>query len=281
MISKLKGVLAAVMGFGLCLGSGPAAEPRSLGDLVNHPEGATVPDMLAVLDQEAGKSDSSFEFGRVFANACRRADGGTLPKFIRIFNAWSAPAYVKGAPFAVLAEAWLRLRTPETLPTRLVFPDPPPEPRAAPEDYPEELRRAAECYLQVAEPFRKLRDARISREKGVDFQTHESEYWRLIGQLLEGKDGPFAGQLLAYRWGGGCGTGSDAFEDPQSHALVLALAADGRWAEAAGAALSVAPSPETDGAIRVLSACVPDPRQVVIGGLAFLATRPDGVWLER
>lgn len=48
----------------------------------------------------------------------------------------------------------------------------------------------------------------------------------------------------------------------------MALVADERWAEAAGAALAVSAQGELGGSVRVLSACLPDPETVVVGGLA-------------
>ena len=63
---------------------------------------------------------------------------------------------------------------------------------------------------------------------------------------------------------------------PQSRALLMALAADRRWREAAGAALEVTSSADLEAALRVLEACVPDPLQTVAGGLASLDRDPRG-----
>ena len=91
---------------------------------------------------------------------------------------------------------------------------------------------------------------------------------------LEQKEGPWTDDFLSYRWGGKCGTGREYFDVPQSRLLVMALAADQRWSEAAGAVLAVMPSADAEGSLRVLEACVADPLKVVVGGLAYFDLGP-------
>jgi len=71
-----------------------------------------------------------------------------------------------------------------------------------------------------------------------------------------------------------CGSGSEYFVLPQSRLLVMALAADQRWTEAAGAAMAVMPSVDAEGSLRLLEACVGDPLRVIIGGLAYFDLGP-------
>jgi hypothetical protein len=108
----------------------------------------------------------------------------------------------------------------------------------------------------------------------VDFQTHVPAYWKLVERLLEQKEGPWSDDFLSYRWGGKCGSGSEYFVVPQSRLLVMALAAEQRWTEAAGAVLAVMPSADAEGSLRVLEACVTDPLKVVVGGLAYFDLGP-------
>ena len=100
----------------------------------------------------------------------------------------------------------------------------------------------------------------LALQKGnIDFQTHRTDYWKLVERLLEQKEGPWTDDFLRYRWGGMCGSGSEYFDMPQSRLLVMALVVDQRWSEAAGAVLAVMPSADAEGSLRVLEACVPDP----------------------
>lgn len=140
-----------------------------------------------------------------------------------------------------------------------------------PDGYPTALREAMKRYLQVDAPFQLLTKA---QNPTIDFQTHEDGYKKLLDELIVGTSGPFTDRVLAHRWGGWCGTGSDQFHNPQSVALLLALGSDERWAEAAGAALHVWPA-GAKGAARLLAGLVPDPESVITGGLALVDLQPD------
>ena len=55
---------------------------------------------------------------------------------------------------------------------------------AAPDGYPRELREAALEYERVRAPF-------LALQRGnIDFQTHRTDYWKLVERLLEQKEGP-------------------------------------------------------------------------------------------
>lgn len=262
------------------------AEPRSLKTihdiLISHPDDVPVSEMIGAL-REAGKDlgeNDGFAFWKTFEVACRRAQPEEMQTLAGIFEALPADSYFKAKLFSAMAEAWISREVPAQLPGRPEFPKPATAIPSAPAGYPQDMREAAERYLQVVTPFQLLTEARKPDQKSTDYQTHEVEYWNLAAQLLAKKEGPFTEKFLAYRWGGWCGTGSDQFRDPQSIALLMALAADKRWAEAVGAALNVAPSEEVGGALRVLSACVPDAEKVVVGGLALIDLSPKNYRIE-
>jgi hypothetical protein len=264
----LLGLLAA--GILFCLGA-QAAEKRSLDDIATvlwqDSHGVSLRETLAVL-AEVGEKNSSSTFNFVFSETCRRADADALKDLVRIFNAFPPESYQKGVLFTPLADAWLRVRISPKLPQRPVFPDTPTKLPAAPDGYPRELREAVMDYVHVKGSFQLL-------QKGnIDFQTHRPAYWQLVSGLLEQKEGPWTDRFLAYRWGGWCGSGSEYFVVPQSRVLVMALAADQRWTEAAGAVLSVMPSADAEASLRVLEACVADPLKVVVGGLAHFDLGP-------
>jgi hypothetical protein len=264
------------VGMLFCLGA-QAAEKRNLADIRNalwDSDDVSLQEMLAAL-REAGDKNLSITFNTVFCETCRRADADALGDLVRIFNAFPPESYQKGDFFTPLADAWLRVRISAKLPRRPVFPDVPTKMPAAPDGYPRELREAALEYERVRAPF-------LALQRGnIDFKTHRTDYWKLVERLLEQKEGPWADDFLRYRWGGMCGSGSEYFDMPQSRLLVMALAADQRWSEAAGAVLAVMPSADAEGSLRVLEACVPDPLKVVVGGLACFDLGPQGFLTPR
>lgn len=262
------------------------AEPRSLKAihdiLISHPDDVPVSDMIGALreaEKDLGKKEA-YAFWKTFEIACRRAQPDEMPALTSIFEVFPEDSYYKTKLFLALANAWLSREIPPQLPARPKFPQPTAAIPSAPTGYPQDLREAAERYLQVSTPFQSLTEERKPDQTSTDYQTHKPEYWKLASQLLAKKDGPFTEKFLAYRWGGWCGTGSDQFQDPQSFALLMALATDKRWAEAAGAALNVTSSGEVGGALRVLSACVRDPEKVVVGGLAAIDLGPKDYLIE-
>lgn len=225
------------------------------------------------------RSDAT-AFSEALKNAGARARAGDWLGAAEILESFPGDSYYKRKLFSDLAFVWMLLEVPPQLPDKPEFPQPSTALPCAPTGYPQDLREAAEFYLQVVTPFQLLTEARKPDQTSTDYQTHKVDYWNLTAQLLAKKDGPFADKFLAYRWGGWCGTGSDQFRDPQSIALLMALVADKRWAEAAGAALSVAPREDIGGALRVLSACVPDAKKVVIGGLSVIDLGPKEYRIE-
>ncbi|MFZ4776348.1 MAG: hypothetical protein ACOYM3_13330 [Terrimicrobiaceae bacterium] len=268
------------------LSSSFAAEPGSLkaihNILISHPDGVPVSGMIDAL-REAGKDSDkkeAYEFWKTFEAACRRANADEMQALTGIFEAFPSDSYYKARLFSPLANAWLFREVPTPLAARPEFPQTSTALPSTPSGYPPDLREAAERYLAVASPFQSLTETRKPDKAWIDYQTHKTDYWKLTAQLLAKKDGPFSEKFLAYRWGGWCGTGSDQFRDPQSVALLMALVADNRWAEAAGAALSVAPNDDIGGALRVLSAGVPDAEIVVAGGLALIDLGPKDYRIE-
>jgi hypothetical protein len=258
------------VGMLFCLGA-QAAEKRNLADIRNalweDSDDVSLQEMLAAL-REAGDKNLSITFNTVFCETCRRADADALGDLVRIFNAFPPESYQKGDFFTPLADAWLRVRISAKLPRRPVFPDVPTKMPAAPDGYPRELREAALEYERVRAPF-------LALQRGnIDFQSHRTDYWKLVERLLEQKEAPWADDFLRYCWGGMCGSGSEYFDVLQSRLLVMALAADQRWSEAAGAVLAVMPSADAEGSLRVLEACVPDLLKVVVGGLACFDLGP-------
>jgi len=263
-----------------------AAEPRSLKTihdiLISHPNDVPVSEMIGALreaEKDLGRKEA-YAFWKTFEIACRRAQPDEMPALTGIFEVFPEDSYYKTKLFSALANAWLSREIPPQLPAMPNFPQPTAAIPSAPTGYPQDLREAAERYLQVSTPFQSLTEERKPDQTSTAYQKHKTDYWNLTAQLLAKKDGPFTEKFLAYRWGGWCGTGSDQFRDPQSFALLMALATDKRWAEAAGAALNVTPSGEVGGALRVLSACVPDAEKIVIGGLAAIDLGPKDYRIE-
>jgi hypothetical protein len=241
-----------VAGTLFCLGA-HAAEKQSLDDIAEalwqEPNSVSIREMLAVLSESAGENVST-RFATVFCETCRRADAETLADLVRIFDAFPPEAYEKEVLFTALADAWLRIRISPRLSQRPVFPKAPTKLTAAPEDYPRELREAALEYERVRAPF-------LALQKGnTNFQTNKRTYWNLVSRLLEQEDGPWTEGFCAYRWGGLCGTGEESFVVPQSRVLLMALAADQRWTEAAGAAMEVTPSAVPESLINTIASMV-------------------------
>ena len=240
----------------------------------------TSPVVDAVRSAGRDERGDASAFSEALKNASARARAGDWQGAAEIFESFPGDSYYKRKLFSDLAFVWTLLEVPTQLPDWPEFPQCTTALPSAPSGYPQDLREATKRYLQVAAPFQSLIDARKPDKTWTDYQTHKADYWKLITQLLAKKDGPFTDKFLAYRWGGWCGTGSNQFSEPHSIALLMALVADERWAEAAGAALSVAPRGEIGGALRVLSACVPDAEKVVVGGLALIDLGPKEYRIE-
>ena len=220
------------------------------------------------------RSDAA-AFSRALREAGTKARAGDWQGAAEIFESFPGDSYYKRKLFSELAEVWLLLELPEQLSVRPEFASPATGLPSVPAGYPQDLCEAAARYLAVAAPFQMLTGGRNPDQERIDYQTHRTDYWKLVASLIANKDGPFTDKLLAYRWGGWCGTGSDQFQEPQSLALLMALASDKRWAEAAGAALSATPGGGSGGALRVLSVSVPDPEKIVVGGLALTDLGPE------
>ena len=252
-----------------------AAEKRSVDAIAEllweEPAHVSMREMLQALRQP--RTDGfSIAFARLFFEACRRADAGTLGDLVRIFDTLPPDSSWKETLFTPLADAWLRINISPTLPQLPVFSETPAKLTPELSDYPRELREAAVEFERIKTPF-------LALPKGtIAFQTNKQAYWNLVSQLLRKEAGPWTESFLAYRWGGSCGTGEEHFSVPQSRALLMAIAADRRWSEAAGAALEVTCSADIEAALRVLEACVPDPLQAVAGCLASLDSNPRRFW---
>ena len=227
--------------------------------------------------QEAGTSPNdgdAFYFCRAFEVACEKAGPDELRSLSGLFTAFPPDSFYKARLFDALANAWLMRKVPGLLAPRPDFPMPAATLPSALSDYPQDLIGAVKLYRQVIAPFESLVAAKIPEQTKIDFQTNKPGFWDKVGRLFTSKGGASTEKILAYRWGGWCGTGSEYFRTPHSVALLVALVAEGRWAEAAGAALSVTPDSGTAGARRVLVASVPDPAKVLMGGLVWGDLKP-------
>ena len=269
--SMWKSLLAIVL---LFCPTAPAAEKLSVNAIADvlwdHPNSISVREMLTALT-ESTADRSSTAFATIFSNACRLADAETFPDLVRIFDALPPESYKKEILFTPLADAWLRLRiSPNLLQTPVVSEMIAASAAADPNDYQSELHEAVREYERIKAPFLTLKKGK------VDFQTNQGSYWNLVSRLLRQEGGPWTEDLFAYRWGGYCGTGQHRFEVPQSRAILMALVADQRWSEAAGAALEVTPSADPEPSLRILETCVADPLKPVVGYLAALDLHPRG-----
>ncbi len=216
----------------------------------------------------------------LFSAACERGNADILSELVRLFEALPADAeFARGNIFCALAGLWLQVRVPEKVLPPVKFSALPLPSLPLAKNYPQELRSALDRYREVAAPFGEFLAAKPEAD-WMTFQTHEPEYWKLVGQILRGEKGPFSEKLIAYGWGGGCGTGSETFMDPHSYALLLALVSDEKWSEAAGAAMAPRDSRGFRGAAHVLSACVSDPVKLLVGGLAYADCERQTFWME-
>jgi len=218
---------------------------------------------------------------RLFCAACDCGNAATLPDLINLFfEVFPADAdYERREVFCALAGLWLRVQVPGALEPSAKFLPPPLPSVFLPGGYPKKLRSALDRYREVSGPCRDLFEKERNRD-WIAFQTHQADYWKLVGQMLRREKGPFTEKILAYGWGGGCGTGSEVFLEPHSYAILLALVSDRRWAQAAGAAMAVQNSQGFRGAARVLSACVSDAADVLVGGLAYADREKQAFWME-
>lgn len=207
---------------------------------------------------------------KAFKGECLDATPESLPGLIRRFSEIpEKDIFFKGEYFVAVADAWLRQRVP---PGDLVFAGSSALLPELPPDYPKEYAAAIRRYLDVTAPSRALlKESSPSKETAKSFLGNEKEYWDLATALLENRGGPFADRVLRYVWGHWCGTGSDRFHNPHSLMVLMALIQDGRWQEAAGAALMVQSNATGVGLARLLVALFPHPEEVVAGGLALRA----------
>jgi hypothetical protein len=198
--------------------------------LWEEPAHVSTREILQALRQPRA-DELSIAFARLFFEACRRADAETLGDLVWIFDTLPPDSSWKETLFTPLADAWLRIKISPTLPQLRVFSETPIKLTPEWNDYPRELREATVEFERIKTPFLALRKGTI------EFQTNKQAYWNLVSQLLRKEAGPWTENFLAYRWEGFCGTGEEHFAVPQSRALLMAIAADRRWNEAAGAAL--------------------------------------------
>lgn len=205
-----------------------------------------------------------------FQEDCAGATAETLPGLIERLGKMEE-SYSKGNAFIAVAEAWFRL---QPLLGKAAFPSNETPLPPLPEGFPAELVPAISRYQKVTAPFDKLKTEFTKSKQRVAFLSHEQEYWKLLSDMLADQNPPFSSRVLAFNWGHWCGTGSDRFYAPQSRAILMALLRDQRWAEAAGACLSVYPQGAMDGTVRIFSSLVADPVLVVAGGLALAGLPP-------
>jgi hypothetical protein len=280
--ARIAGFLAVVSA---CLAA-PSMEPKPetekfekiLSKAAFEPTKVSMPEVVDAMKGmlRAKKENFGIAFP-AFKMACSRADALWLPELVGIFRLVPADDIRKGDFFLPLGQAWLRVKVPGELAKPLKFPAVESEINI-PKGFPKAaaLRR----YLAVREPMRRFIESHPKGE-GRSVQIHEAEYWQLVESLLGSDTGPFAERLGQYHWGGwGCGTGSEIFMIPQATALAMAFVADGKWEEAAGAAL-LARGVDVGGSERLLRVCVGDSQAVVLGGLARLDLDPESYFFAQ
>jgi len=241
----------------------------------SDPAKVSLPEIMDALKGALRSKKDTFVYEALpaFQIACGRIDERRLPELVEIFRMIPPDDLQKPEFFMPLGQAWLRLMVPEKLEKRPKFPGVAEEVKF-PKDFPTAQKAAVRRYLAVMAKFQKC-TRRPWEKAGKSFLSHQAEYWQLVESMLDSGKGPFSERLLEYNWGGWCGTGSEIFTFPQMTALTMAFAMDGKWEEAAGAALSVQ-GVDVGGAMRVLRACVEDSQTVVLGGLASAEVDPGG-----
>ncbi|MFV0414792.1 MAG: hypothetical protein ACK5NG_00330 [Chthoniobacterales bacterium] len=222
-----------------------------------------------VLALVAAASLSADNKAEDFVHACQDATPEDLPPLVERFRRiGSKETFLKVNAFTAVSDLWLKY---QNVPEGIEMPKGKISLPEIPVGYPADLTTAIKAYLHAIAPFSALQQATSNPARKLDFQPHEAEDWELIADLLTGKNGPFTEKILAYRWGGWCGTGSNRFREPQSRAILMALIADKRWPEATGAVLQTVPTRRMDGVKHVLEKIVKNPMETVAGGLAFSA----------
>lgn len=209
-------------------------------------------------------------FWRLFDEAAAGADGPQLAQLAAIFARLQPDSTERNILGLPLLSGGLRLAVEKLKPgpIRTEFPAP-PSAKANPK-ISADLNAAWNSYRAAVRPFHALVKEAEARPR-IQFQTHQSQYWQRIHDLLLQKPGSRAEDFLAYEWGGMCGTGSASFRAPNSHAVLLSLLQEKRYPEAVGAALGLEQgdfSGSEFDAQEFLSLCTPDWEPIVAGALA-------------
>jgi hypothetical protein len=131
-------------------------------------------------------------------------------------------------------DAVIDLRVAETIAGLLAMRPPPVETRAATTAAPDAVRAADPSLREAWARYRGLVDAAARPAPTIDIHPHWADFDRAVLAMLRGEPGDHVAAIAAFRWGGDCGTGSEALAHPQGRALVAAHLAAGNHALAAG-----------------------------------------------
>ncbi len=136
------------------------------------------------------------------------------------------------------------------------------------------LVSAWQLFRRVSELYARSFPEEDADRRPINFQANERSFYKLVGEILQGRGDGSAEELARYQWSGGCGTGAESLTRPQSLAMFIALLNEKRIPEAVGAALrfeSGVPILSADGRVARLEffeACGLDWETLLVGAQA-------------
>ena len=219
--------------------------------------------------------EQRFFFARIFGAACKGSSEEQLPRMIDLFVAADPDVLFKESALEPLAAAWIA-RYLAAHPERKAVEFPPID-EAAPAKLTNaspELVSAWQLFRRVSEPYARSFPEEDADRRPINFQANERSFYKLVGEILQGRGDGSAEELARYEWSGGCGTGAESLTRPQSLAMFIALLNEKRIPEAVGAALrfeSGVPILSADGRVARLEffeACGLDWETLLVGAQA-------------
>jgi|GEM_PF-3916280 len=223
------------------------------------------------------RGDSDYELGQSFETACERGGSAGIDRLARIFAILPVGNYTRREMLFALAKLWLEreLDAITAQPAEALELD--PEQRPIPERLqamPEDLQAAVQLTEAVCAPYQAWREAGKD-DPYIAFQKNEDAFWKTAGAFLSGETTEAPKVLQQFRWGGWCGTGSEALQQPKSLLTLMILLQQRRLPEALGAALEIPETgelgkplwPERDCRRRLLEYFGLDWEAVFVGGL--------------
>jgi hypothetical protein len=196
---------------------------------------------LPQADERGELPSEEFLFADYFAHAARTARGEAVDRLARTLTQLEPESYHRRKLLPKLAAAWINREVAAIAPAefRVALP-------ADDFELPDKLRNAPAGLVQAWQQFKRATaaiDKRAALQHGdtvISYQSNQKAFDRLVADVTLGRGEELSEQLLQYSWTGGCGTGSEMLEEPQSIALLMALLRERRIAEAVGASLQVA-----------------------------------------